>query len=161
MVDHSSILQYSPKDGDTRKYSPNRDIAYVFPQLCKAAIAGLDDEDLWKGGLGQYLRSRGVTVEDIAQAATKFAEGIVLFTKYGMKSPRAALEQAGFFDTHEVAQDAIMMRLGQVFTGAFFTAIRDVTPMGGQPPVARDIESLVYSSKELSRDIERRRAGDK
>jgi hypothetical protein len=161
MADHKSLLQYSPRDGDSRKYSPNRDIAYVFPQLCTAAIAGLDSDDLWKGGLGQYLRFRGVTIDDITKAATAFAEGIVLFTKYGMDSPRAALEQAGFFDTHEVAQDAIMMRLGQVFTGAFFTGIRDVTPMGGQPPVHRDIETLVYTSKEFARDIERRRAEGK
>jgi hypothetical protein len=138
------LLQYSQRDGDSRKYSPNRDIAYVFPQLITEAIRGLDDETLWQGGIKDYLKFRNITVEDIGKAAQTFAEGISLFTRYGYDSPREALGQAGFFDTPEAAQDAIMMRIGQVVAGAFFVGIRDVTPMGGQPPVGRDIDSLIY-----------------
>lgn len=150
---HKHLLQYSQRDGDTRKYSPNRDIAYVFPQLITEAIRGLDDETLWQGGIKDYLKFRNITVEDIGKAAETFAQGIVLFTKYGYDSPGEALGQAGFFDTPEAAQDAIMMRIGQVMAGAFYVAIRDVTPMGGQPPVMRDIEGTVRASGMFAREL--------
>jgi len=153
------LLQYSERDGDSRKYSPNRDIAYVFPQLITEAIRGLDDESLWQGGLADYLRFRDITVEDIGAAAKAFAQGIVYFTKYGLNSPREALGKAGFFDTPEAAQDAIMMRIGQVMTGAFFTGIRDVTPLGGQPPVQRDIESLVYTADSFAKGLRKGQRG--
>lgn len=154
-----SLLQYSQQGGDSRKYSPNRDIAYVFPQLITEAIRGLDDEDLWQGGIADYLKFRNITVEDIGKAAEAFAQGIVLFTKFGHSSPREALGQAGFFDTPEAAQDAIMMRIGQVITGAFFVAIRDTTPMGGQPPVMRDIETLVYTAGHFASEIRKQSKG--
>ncbi len=155
--DNSHLLQFSQTSGgDSRKYSPNRDIAYVFPQLCKSAISALDSPELWKGGIKKYLESTGTTVEDVAAASRAFAQGIVLFTKYGLSSPGEALGQAGFFDTPEPAQDVIAMRLGHVFTGAFFTAIRDVTPMGGQPPAYRDIESLVHTAEMFARELEKR-----
>jgi hypothetical protein len=141
---HKHLLQYSQRDGDSRKYAPNRDIAYVFPQLITEAIRGLDDETLWQGGIKDYLKFRNITVADIGEAAQTFAQGIALFTKYGYDSPREALGQSGFFDTPEAAQDAIMMRIGQVVAGAFFVAIRDVTPMGGQTPVSRDIDSMIH-----------------
>lgn len=150
---HDHILQYSQRDGDGRKYSPNRDIAYVFPQLIKEAIRGLDDETLWQGGIKDYLQFRNITVEDIGKAAETFAQGIVLFTKYGYSSPGEALGKAGFFDVPEAAQDAIMMRIGQVMAGAFFVAIRDVTPMGGQPPVMRDIESLIHTTGIFAQEL--------
>ena len=155
---HEHLLQYSERGGDTRKYSPNRDIAYVFPQLITEAIRGLDDETLWQGGIADYLRFRNITVEDIGKAAETFAQGIVLFTKYGYGSPKEALGQAGFFDVPEAAQDAIMMRIGQVMAGAFFVAIRDVTPMGGQPPVMRDIESTVRSAGIFARELLKKRS---
>jgi len=46
-----------------------------------------------------------------------------------------------------------MMRIGQVMAGAFYVAIRDVTPMGGQPPVMRDIESLIRVSGRFAQEL--------
>ena len=46
-----------------------------------------------------------------------------------------------------------MMRIGQVMAGAFYVAIRDVTPMGGQPPVMRDIEGTVRASGMFAREL--------
>ena len=51
-----------------------------------------------------------------------------------------------------------MMRIGQVMAGAFFVAIRDVTPMGGQPPVMRDIESTVRSAGIFARELLKKRS---
>lgn len=120
---------------DTRRYNPARDIAYAYPNMVKAAFAGLEEDkaDFW---MARYLKSVGVGEEGIANAAVCLARFFnIAMNDPAVKTPSDALRLSGFLDLHSAAQHAVMVRIGQVATGMFFLGIREVYYEGEAPPV--------------------------
>lgn len=120
---------------DMRRYNPARDIAYAYANMVRAAFAGLEEDkaDYW---MSRYLKSQGVGEEGIANAAVCLAKYFnIAMNDPGVKTPYEALRASGFLDLHSVAQHAVMVRIGQVATGMFFTGVREVYYEGEAPPV--------------------------
>ena len=150
-------MQMRPQGGDPRFYAPNRDIAYCFPQMMRKALAALDDEETRPPWIAEYLEYTGTTQDDICAAAKAMADGIAHFVdvdKPPPETPQASLEESGFFGAPPAAQLVISARLGQVFTGLFFTAVRDITPQGMESPVSADMATMVQEAAELTQKIE-------
>lgn len=150
-------MQMRPQGGDPRFYAPNRDIAYCFPQMMRKALAALDDEENRPPWIAEYLEYTGTTQDDICAAAKAMADGIAHFVdvdKPPPETPQASLEESGFFESPPAAQLVISARLGQVFTGLFFTAVRDITPQGMESPVSADMATMVQEAAELTQKIE-------
>lgn len=130
---------------DTRRYNPARDIAYAYPNMVRAAFAGLeaDKADFW---MARYLKDHGVGEEGVAEAAVCLAKYFnIAMNDPAVTNPKEALEKAGFLALHSAAQHAVMIRIGQVATGMFFPAVREVYYEGEQPPV-NDRELLAQAT---------------
>lgn len=137
------MLQARQPGGDGRWHSPDRDLAYAWPCLTQAALDQLAPAN-WKPWFEEYFKFAGVTEADIGAAAAAYAKFFGNVCAPGVDTPRQALERAGWFDLKPAAQVALFMKLGQVATMAFFTAIRDVTPLNEAPPV--DLAALAAAA---------------
>jgi hypothetical protein len=141
-------------EGDSRFYSPNRDVAYCYVQMVTKALQHLDVEDTWAAWVGDYLRHTGTTVDDIGETAKCLADGIADFIgDLSIESPNDALEKSGFLASNPAAQLVICAKIGQMFTGMYFNAIRDVTPMGGESPIQKDMEILANEAAAVAKTL--------
>lgn len=138
---------------DRRRYSPTRDIAYVWPSLCQAAVSGLAEQS-WDPALRKFIESAGCTEDDIVAAAAAYAGMFSHVGKPGgTDDPFESLKRAGFFDTNQAAQVAVVYSLGKVMTGAWLPAIYDVYVDGEAPPLSDS------QLKEMAAKASRRMAG--
>lgn len=128
--------------GEERWYSPDRDLAYAFPSLARAALDQLAITN-WKPWFADYFAFAGLTEADIGEAAVAFAKYFEYVCSPEISSPRQAFERAGWFELKSSAQVALFMKLGQVCTMAFYTAIRDITPFNTAPPID---QAALYAS---------------
>lgn len=122
---------------DTRRYNPSRDIAYCWPKMVQIACDGLA-EDQWDPLFRDYLKQNGVTEAQIGEVVVAYAKYLKSCMDYSdptAKYPVDILRRVGFFDLPQPAQAALMIKLGQVLTGAFFSSIRDVDMEGEAPPL--------------------------
>ena len=145
------IQQRSP--GDKRWYCPDRDLAHAWPSLVRAAADGLA-ETRWQDWFADYFHSVGLTEEQIGEALSVYVKAIAKFADPNIANPRQALEESGWFQLSHAAQMALFLKLGQVATLAFFTAVRDVTVEGEGSPL--DSKSLFEAARKRS---EERRVG--
>ena len=100
-------------EGDSRFYSPNRDVAYCYVQMVTRALKQLDVEDTWAAWVGDYLRHTGTTVDDIGETAKCLADGIADFIgDLTIESPKDALEKSGFLTSNPAAQLVICAKIG-------------------------------------------------
>ena len=128
------IQQRAP--GEKRWYSPDRDMAYCWQSMVRAAANGLAAVS-WEDWFRDYFAHSGLTEDQIGEAMVVYIKSIVKLTEPGISSHKQALEECGWFNLHPAAQIAVLMRLGQVATASFFTCIRDVTIEGEAPPLAQ------------------------
>lgn len=147
------MLQIRPTSGDRRFYSPNRDLAYCFPNLFKIALKELIDDSSWinHSWWSDYLKFHSVSVEDIQEAAVAMMLSFQYFSDKDCDSPAAALVKADFFNTKPAAQLAIAARLGQVCTGAFFTSLRDIMRDDDELPTS--LKEIVTEGHKLSKSL--------
>jgi hypothetical protein len=121
---------------DTRRYNPSRDIAYAWPNLMKAALIGFDKERS-EPITAKLIKDYGVTDEELGDLVDKYAHYFKACLEQGekeYKGPEDALAACGFFDLPLTHQAVILTRMGQVITGAFYYAIRDVHVDSDDPP---------------------------
>lgn len=128
------MIQSRKEGGDGRWHSPDRDLAYAWPCLVRAALDQLATEN-WKPWFAEYFKFAGLTNDDIGAAAEAYGKFFQFVCNREVDNPRQALERAGWFELKPAAQVALFMKLGQVTTMAFFSSIRDVTPEGEDPPL--------------------------
>jgi hypothetical protein len=153
-------LQIRPKDNaDAPAYCPQRDIAYCFPGIVTRTIRGLRDAkvDSWlMTHMYQMCSLRGgcseaEVREELARACLALAQGVRRFHEPSWADPGEALQE--FRELPVPVQVAVMAKIGQLMTGAFFTAVRDVTDWGAEAPKAVDIPSLVAAADEAAESL--------
>lgn len=131
-----------PKGGG-KGYSPHRDVAYIYTDMCKKALVWLREAN-WEDWYGDYLRHTGTAEADIGEGAKVFAKAIGLFTGSSeIDTPEAALDQAGFMKLPYPVQISIYAMLGMILTGTFFMGIRDVTVDGAFAPNQNGVDELM------------------
>jgi hypothetical protein len=138
---------------EAEPYNPNRDIAFCAPSILKAAIWGLRKAN-WEPWVTPYLEYSHCTEAALADAVVKFAYALrAMRVDHRVTSPKEALELSGFLATPAAAQFVIMAKVGQVMTGAFFNAIRDVTYIGDGS--RKDIEQMVEEAEQTANLLRR------
>jgi hypothetical protein len=118
-------------------YNPERDLAYIHTWIVRTALDNLEPSR-WQEWFAGIFRSANLTEEQLGQAAQAYGKYLQSILDQDVKVPLQAFEKAGWNEVAPAARAALLMKIGQVVTVFFFTALRQVTPMGGQPPT--DIE---------------------
>jgi len=138
-------LQFAPKGAENAiPYSPQRDLAYAVPPLVRAAVMGLSSSrEPW---IDDFMAKEGITHQQLGAACAVFSRAMQEFPNSAVKSPREALETAGFFLLDPRLQLILSAKIGQMVTGAWFMSIRDVT-FDGKVPAIVDLAGLVSAAE--------------
>lgn len=140
--------------GDGRWYSPDRDIAYLGPELIRRAFE-LGDVDTLRQDPNYAQLLAGVSVAgeeelkaNVEAAAKALATGVNVCWRGSPVGPDDAFGE--FASVPGPAGQIFLLRLGELLLGAIFTALQDVTPVDSSPPHARSLQSLVESAAAIS-----------
>jgi hypothetical protein len=121
---------------DRRRYNPSRDIAYAWPNLMKSALMAYENE-VSEPIAKELIEKFNISENDLGVLVERYANYFKACLDQGdkgYKSPEEAIAACGFFDLPPSHQAVILVRMGQVITGAFFYAIRDVHVDSDDPP---------------------------
>lgn len=145
------VNQIRPKgDPTAAPYAPQRDLANIFLPMLREVFVSLDAAN-WNEFFSRLFLTHGVTEADLGKIVPKFAEAYRLFIRdREVDSPAAAFERAGIFAEDDVIKYALFCRLGEVVTGGFFIALRDVTMQGHESPCAADMATMLAAGRELA-----------
>ncbi len=125
-------LNIRPKGSpDAKGYSPDRDLAYVYPAMMREAFVSLDQVN-WTPTLEARLAAHNIDEDELGEAVRMFVEGLNLFIRTpDVKEPVDAMRLSGFADdVREEVQQVLYAQFGTVLTGGWFVAVRDVTLQG-------------------------------
>ena len=117
--------------GDVR-YSPARDVAYLWPSLLAAVADRLEDGP--HPVLHRWLKKQGVTLDDLGAAAKAYCTYVNLCHKELDFSMVECLEASGWNKVKPEAQVAYLFYAGALLSGMFFVGIRDAIPEDSDQP---------------------------
>lgn len=132
-------IGYRRKGDSTPLYNPERDYAHITPTLMRIAIETLDAQEpqervKWRL---EHNISQGI-VAKIAEALA-MAQSDFVNAADPVKNFDAALERHGFFNFDYATRQYLFSAIGEVVCAAWFTAVREVTMVGQEPPAAVDM----------------------
>lgn len=138
--------------GDGRWYAPNRDVAYLGPELIREALRLFNTRPVENPTYAALLESELGDPQYIALG--EFAKQIALLTRGAITDDDTidviyAKLAAAAAPVSPAVRVAFMARLGEMLLGAMFGGLRDITPAGGQPPNMRSIEAMVKEASAL------------
>lgn len=122
------------------KYSPARDIAYLWPNLLSTVADRLEDEQ--EPTLHEWLKSQGITMDDLGEAAGAYCKYINLCHSDLDSNMTECLEKSGWFEVKSEARIAYLYYAGALLAGTFFKGIREALPAEGdwKPPVLDELD---------------------
>ncbi len=126
-----SLQAKIPAGGETRVYSPGRDLAHCFGDIMREVAGRLEDKR-WPV-VDDLLAKAGVTEEQLGEAC----KSACLFGVEAVGSPKETMEQVlvrvGWFKNPEQANLAICATIGAIVLGYAFVGMREAT-LGGDGP---------------------------
>lgn len=139
---------------DDRWYAPDRDLAYVGPELIRRALLNIDVAQVRsEPPFGWLLAPTRYDIEhEFGEAAKQLALGVNACWKSDPAGPQAAFD--GFCAAPAEVRVVIMAKLGAMLLGAIYTSLQDVTPVDGSPPNHRSLQSLVSAAEEFAKRAE-------
>ncbi len=147
-----NVNQLRPKgDPSAAPYAPQRDIANIYTPMLREVFAGLDEKN-WTPFFKAWFDREGITEDQLAKAVMVFSEAHSLFIRdREVETPADAFDAAGASaDLPDAVKYALFCRLGEVLTGGFFVALRDVTMQGYPSPVQSDLAAMIAAGRGLS-----------
>lgn len=132
-------IGYRRKGDQTPLYNPERDYAYITPTLMRLAIELLDAREPQERV--KFRLEHGITQGVVAKIAEALALAQSDFVNAAdpVKSLEAALERHGFFNFNYITRQYLFSAIGEVFCAAWFTAVREVSSVEQESPVATDM----------------------
>jgi len=121
------------------RYAPSRDIAYLWPSLLATVADRLEDAPM--EGLHKILKERGVTLDDLGEAAGAYCRFINFCHRELDWNMQQCLDESGWEKVKPEAQIAYLFYAGALLTGTFFQGIRDALPANDERrlPVMDDL----------------------
>jgi hypothetical protein len=132
-------------------YAPHRDLAYVYPAMMREAFFALDEVN-WSTELKARLHSDNITEADLSVAVGQFTDALNMFIRHAdITTPVAAFDKTGFNAQPYVIKQTLYARFGEVLTGGWFIAVKDVTLAGRESDAACDIAAMLAAGKAVAR----------
>lgn len=147
-----SSVGYRKKGEAGPMYHPDRDYAYITPELmCGAidrfvtAMDNFPEEQAW-------CTEHGITPEQLSAAAVAFAQAQKDFVNAAnpVASFDAALMRHGFKAFRLPVRQFLFATFGFIFCAAWFKAVRDVSIVGEESPAQEGIASFAAAAREFA-----------
>lgn len=134
----NNFFVMNPRTGETQRYNPHRDLAYLGPGIIRGAL-----EYLGRPGVlsVERMRALGIDMEALCAAAAQLGKFLTQTQQSEVKDVEQAMAQSGLLpndDTGRTAVGIICEVVGQIVLGSTFNAVRDVS-MVGTPMDCSDI----------------------
>lgn len=147
-----SQIGYRKKGDAGPLYHPDRDYAYITPELmCGAvdrfaeALDNFPEEKAW-------CDEHGITKEQLAEAVMVFAQAQKDFINAAEPVPSfdAALTRYGFKLLRLPVRQFLFSTFGFIFCAAWFKAVRDVSIIGQESPAQDAMASFSAAAREFA-----------
>ena len=147
-------IQIRPKGApDAPAYSPQRDLAFIYPAAIREAFWSLDAAQ-WQEYFSGWLEQSDVDEDALGRGVQLFGDALKLFTNNAdINEPADAFQRVGFLDLPSPVRIMIYERIGEVMTGGFFVAIRDTAMQGQLPPQHREMCEFIAAGRMISERI--------
>lgn len=146
------MLQIRPPGGGPA-YAPYRDLVNCFTQIARRAAYCLE-KDYREPWFDEFLKSTGVTDDDLCAAAVAVAQYINKCRLPELPSPVEVLEASGFSTLPSPAQLAILAKIGQVTMAMYYAVSRDALRADEKP---LGLDSLLAEADKLQSELNSRR----
>lgn len=131
-MSHIAVRMKDPKTNEEFSFNPERCVERIYPRMLEAAIRGCMEKS-WEPWYATYLKDHGITEEVLLKTLRAFSVFVDLSLDPEIKSVRDALQQSGFFDCPQPAQQVILAKIGQLCAGTFWAGIRHSVMVGVVP----------------------------
>lgn len=140
-----------------RRFSPARDIALLFPYVIAVAGNYLTKERLDEVS-AKLLEEYNLKDVDLMKVMVDFCRFVERVNDPSVSNPKQALDIVGFFNSHPVAILLFMYRLGVVYTGIWFDAVKRSNLYHELPS---EIITLLEIGKSLQEELDKKLAENK
>lgn len=134
-----SGIGYKPRGADGPMYNPERDYAYITPTLMSFAIAHMDGAESEE--IKRWKTQHEITTDELARVATALARAQRDFVNANDPVPTLehALGRHEFYNERYCARQLLFASIGEVFCGAWFKAVREVSIVGEESPAQNEM----------------------
>ena len=145
-----SAIGYRKKGENGPLYNPERDYAYITPTLMRAAIENLDDKQ--NPIVSAWREKFNVTDDEVVQISGALAAAQESFVNAAdpVNSFEQALRRYNFYDFRPEVRCRLFASMGEVFCAAWFMAVREVSVVGDESPVAEDMARFSAAVRQFS-----------
>lgn len=128
---------------DAAVYAPQRDLVNLFLPMMQELLTSLRFENL--GSAAKLIQTQHeITEQQFAQAVFKMAEAVRLFIRDpSIASPADAYKAVDMEYIDDPCQLVVFAKIGMIFTGGFFVALRDVTIRGEESSYDSQLAAMV------------------
>lgn len=132
-------IGYRPQGSAGPLYHPERDFAYITPTLMRQAIDNMSEPP--NPEIAEWKKQNNITEADIVAAAEALADAQRDFvsTADPVTSLYQALHRRDYFALPVAVRLLLQAMIGEVMTGAWFKAVREVSIKGEESPVQNEM----------------------
>jgi hypothetical protein len=147
-----SDIGYRKKGDAGPLYNPERDYAYITPTLMVTAIENMDREAVGQEEV-TWRQANNITAEDVVKVAEAVADAQRDFVNAAdpVHSLTQALARHGFYHLRFPVRQLFFASIGEVFLGAWFKAVREVSCVGEESPASTDMARFAATVREFVR----------
>jgi hypothetical protein len=127
----SSMQLINRSGNDSRAFSPDRDVAYLFSPAMETVAAWLTHRDIRE--IDIFLQEQGLDQETLGRACQKFCLAIGSVMERPTATCRESFQASGFLDESATVQVVVLACFGAVFAGIQHDGIREATLNGVGP----------------------------
>jgi len=145
-------IGYRKKGDNGPLYNPERDYAYVTPTLMVTAIENMDSQSASSEELA-WRQTNNISTDEVVRIAEALADAQRDFVNAAdpVQSLQQALFRHGFYDFRFVVRQLLFAALGEVFLGAWFKAVREVSAVGEESPAGNNMARFAATVREFCR----------
>lgn len=144
-----AAIGYKPRGTDGPMYNPERDYAYITPTLMSFAIANMDSVNSEE--LRRWKEQNEITADELARTATALARAQRDFVNANDPTPTLehALGRHEFYNERYCARQFLFASIGEVFCGAWFKAVREVSIVGEESPAQNEMARFAATVRDF------------
>lgn len=134
-------------------YSPERDLAYLFPALVREVFAALDKRN-WTTWQKTFFEQYAISEDDMGDTAKAFGDSLKLFLRNpNVDRVDVAMERGGFSDRPEAQQAAFLEAVGASMVAGFFVCAKEATTIGQISPLHTEYVGAIAAATEAWRRL--------
>jgi hypothetical protein len=127
------------------KYSPTRDILYLFPAVMQTAVEAAIEKKPWPD-LAQWLKEHDITDEEIASGFSAYIAFITSAADSYGKPMTEAMQDSGWLGLRWQVRVAVMFYISYVLSGTIYKGAQDAVDDEHKIPT---LANLIEAGKEL------------